>query len=59
MVLDFPVPVCVKIEIPLTGPAVHPCILFTDFHMDAELLGDRDPVDALVVFLGNGIVFGP
>mmetsp|Transcript_4816 Transcript_4816/g.11744 ORF Transcript_4816/g.11744 Transcript_4816/m.11744 type:complete len:531 (-) Transcript_4816:174-1766(-) len=59
MVLDFPVPVDNEIKVSLAGPRVHPRVLFPDLDVDSQLFGYGDPIDALVVFLGDGVVLGP
>ena len=59
VILDFEVAILDPIKATLFGTRVHTSIFLADLDVNSKLLGHRDPVNLLVVLLGDCIVFGP
>mmetsp|Transcript_11465 Transcript_11465/g.24456 ORF Transcript_11465/g.24456 Transcript_11465/m.24456 type:complete len:373 (-) Transcript_11465:721-1839(-) len=59
IVLDPIVSPVDEVESPRLRTGVHAGVLLADLDVDAELLRDHDPIDLLVVLLGDGVVLDP
>mmetsp|Transcript_37188 Transcript_37188/g.89736 ORF Transcript_37188/g.89736 Transcript_37188/m.89736 type:complete len:650 (+) Transcript_37188:22-1971(+) len=59
VVLDAIVSPVREVEPARFRPGMHPSVFLSDLDVYAQLLGDDDPVNLLVVLLRDGVVLGP